>query len=77
MHPGLKKFQDEQKAHALDEGLQVITYEGDMAAESGMRMMLANGWKVQSHNVRKQRYSRFTGVFTSTQIHTVTYVAAD
>ena len=55
-------------------GVEIRTYKGERRAQRDMERMLALGYRVQDHNIRKARYGLLAGVFTRKQIHTVTYV---
>ncbi len=54
--------------------VKVEKYKGEQELEQGITKMLAQGWTIQNQSSRKQAYSLLTGIFTKTQLHTVTYV---
>jgi hypothetical protein len=53
--------------------VRVVRYKGERALQEGLQRMLDAGWEVDHQASSKAMYSLATGIFTSKQIHTVTY----
>jgi hypothetical protein len=64
------------KAIAAGDGPAVIvaTVKGNRAAERKIAFMLGKGYELQGQGSRKVAWSPVTGVFTSKQKHTLTFV---
>lgn len=53
--------------------VKVQKYKGERALAKGIESMTKDGWTLQNQSSRKAMYSPLTGVFTSKQVHTVTF----
>lgn len=53
----------------------VKTYKGDRALQRGLRKMAEKGWAVQDRTSRKMLWRWYSGIFTRSQKHTITFVA--
>jgi hypothetical protein len=54
----------------------VKKYKGNRKAERGIRRMTKRGYEVQAQSSRKALWRWYCGIFTRSQIHTVTFARA-